>query len=65
MKLTSREMFEELKKTMREEAIFRRCEFSQERFMNNLLKEEKGEVDQLVLKQHYRLYEMLPIMTKL
>jgi hypothetical protein len=57
--LSSREMFEELKKTMNEDEIFKGRELSRERFFRNLEKEDKGKIDQLVLKQHFLLIEMV------
>jgi hypothetical protein len=61
MNLSSRQIFEKLLKIMDENEIFTRCEFSKERFMRNLEKEDRGEIDQMVIKQYFRLQEILPI----
>jgi len=61
MRFSGRHLYEELKKTKNEEEIYKYCEFSKERFIKNLEKEECGDIDQLVLKQYYLLLEMLPV----
>ena len=61
MKFTSRELFTILKENLSEEEIFKGAEFSKERFMKNLEKEESGDVDQLVIKQFHLLLGMVPV----
>lgn len=63
MAFTNRELFNILRDFMTDEEIFRGCEFSQERFMENLERDENGLRDQSNIKQRHMLFSLIPIRT--
>lgn len=61
MNLSTEVIFHFLKGYFTEEEIFKKAEFSRERFFINLENEKKGLITQAVIKQHFCLTSAIPL----